>query len=190
MGHNNREIESKLQVQGLTNRRSVMVKIHDILEKNLGEIHHTIEGDSRDVYWAPPAGAKADFVRVRYMAEGRTQVTLKHQDKGNYLDRVEIDLEADDADQAIALMRNLLGEPLGTVRKKYTVFFLDKKDTTISVYKVINDDRVFVEVEALSQGKVDELKAMLKEGLGYPLTDVDESLYQLFLAHKVKASRA
>jgi adenylate cyclase class IV len=190
MGHNNREIESKLQVEGLTNRRMVMVKVHDILEKALGEIHHTIEGDSRDVYWAPPAGAKADFVRVRYMAEGRTQVTLKHQDKGNYLDRVEIDLEADDADQAIALMKNLLGDPLGMVRKKYTVFFLDKKDTTISVYKVINDDRVFIEVEALSQAKVDQLKGILREGMGYTLTDVDQSLFQIFLAPKLTASRA
>ena len=61
------------------------------------------------------------------------------------------------------------------------MFFMDNKDTTISVYRVFSDKRVFIEVEARHQDKVDQIVSILRKHLSYKLKNIDKSLYKLFV---------
>lgn len=175
MGHNNREIEMKLVARGHTD----LSKLSDLIGSNLKSVKIT-RGASKDVYWKAPGGKK-DFIRVRFMEDGRAQITLKRIDKGDTFDRVEIDLEASDPDQAVTLLESLLGKPMGIVKKAYTVFWADTKDTTVSAYKVFGDKRVFVEIEARSKAKVETLRTHLEKKAGLKLERINKSLFQIFV---------
>ena len=156
MGFLNREIELKLVAKGQTS----LEQVADLIASKI-RAKKTLAGFSKDIFWKAPHGRK-DFVRLRYLDGGKAQVTLKRIDKGDNFDREEIDLEVQDPDQARELLSSLLGEPLGAVKKTYKVFWTDTKDTTISVYKVNGDARIFIEIEARSRKKVLGLKIALE----------------------------
>jgi adenylate cyclase class IV len=141
----------------------------------------TIVGDSSDVYWLPSRPVTADFIRVRYHPAGGGQITVKHEDKKDNLDRVEIDVDVQDPDQAVKMLKAAEGPPVGVLRKKYTVFFVDNDDTNVSVYKVRGDSRVFVEIEAKKEKVVNELVGTVRDGAKYKLRRVASSLFSMFI---------
>lgn len=177
MGYKNREIELKLEVKNVKKIEDVTKKLEKIFN-----YRKTVKGKSKDLYWGASKSSKADFVRLRLYPDGLPQVTVKYTDKGSNFDRVEIDVNVDDAENAIQLMNSLFGKPKGEIVKEYQVYFLDKEDSNISVYKIKNDPRIFLEIEARSKEKVLEISNSVKQySPELSVKRVGKSLFQLFL---------
>lgn len=179
MGHKNREIEVKMLVKGCKSLKKI--------EKHCISMFtplHVISDQRTDYYWPAPA---TDFVRVRQMErskKGRGQMTVKKTDRGCNFDRLEIDLDIHDVDQAIKLKTAEYGKEPKKLKKKYVIMFLDKIDTNVSVYQVDKDRRVFVEVESRNARKVNNLVKTLKTKLPFPLEIIRKSLYDIFILKK------
>ena len=180
MGYLNREIEVKTRVDGLKSYQTAVDFVRSALESSVTEEEVST---ATDLYWnAPKSGIKADFLRLRKIAGGG-QITAKCTDRGNNIDRVEIDLEVSDRAQAKELITALLGEPIAKVTKKYTVFFLENQFTNVSVYQVTGDKKVFVEIEAKSKSRLKEItKALMKASdKDWSWFWVRSSVYQMFV---------
>lgn len=190
MGYKNREIESKLVVRQKPGGASVTMRnIDKIIEKAFeDETEDYAEGTSNDTYWRAPLGALADFGRVREMSSGRCQLTAKGKDKGDNLDRIEVDLDVHGTSlQVIKFMENLLGGPGGIIRKTYYVYILENEHTTVSLYRVHGDDRIFVEVEARTKKRMFQMEEKVKKSLsdnGFDAEREEESLFEMFVAKK------
>lgn len=190
MGYRNREIEFKLEAKG--RRMSSIVKA---LAGKLGESRVLI-GASVDVYWslAPfrrrqsrhlkGRRLKGDFIRVRCMEDGSGQITVKEQDRKVYSDRVEIDVGTRDPKIACLFIGHVFGDPTGSVNKAYHVFFMEDDHTTVSVYQVKGDGRVFLEVEAKSMHAAAKLLEKVTSLVKYKLTSVNKSLFDLVVRHQ------
>jgi adenylate cyclase class IV len=150
----------------------------------------TVVGCASDTYWDVPEESQADFLRLRILDEpdeggNPAQITLKASDKGGNVNRVEVDLGVSDHVQANKLLTYLLGDPLGQVTKRYTVYFLEDVHTTISVYKVMKDKRIFVEVEATTLKRVKEMTKTLVEKGGLKVERIPQSLFDMFVQKKI-----
>jgi hypothetical protein len=174
MGFKNREIEKKFTVPGVTYKQSV-----SIIKKMLSGIKE-INGVSMDYYWNAPKGVKADFLRLRYMPEDTGQLTVKYSDRKTTLDRVEVDVTVTETSQAHEFLTQLFGPAQGRIYKSYWVLIMDEKDTTVSVYQIKDDPRVFVEIEARSVSKVDRIEQKIRKTLN--LERELRSLYKVFLS--------
>lgn len=174
MGYKNKEIEKKYVVKG-----SSLDVSFNIL-KTLLASYRTYSDTSTDIYWHTPAALKknADFIRVRQFDETHGELTVKKAIRGNTY-RVEIDLLADPR-QSVALVKQLIGKPAGRITKTYKTLLLDKLNTTVSLYKIKNDKRIFLEVEARSLSKVESILKKIEQVLD--ITYESRSLYQIFLA--------
>jgi len=157
----------------------------DRIEDAVGHIGDSdvIIGNATDLYWKAPVKGLADFVRLRKNPDG-AQITMKSTDRGDSIDRVEIDLEVDDYKQARELMLALHGEPMAEVTKRYHVFFLENRDTTISVYQIKNDDRVFVEVEARNLRRLKQLVRLIATDRRTEYEWVSSSVFSMFVQKK------
>jgi hypothetical protein len=177
MGFNNREKEIKLLVEGCADRKKI-----DKLCRKLFRPVHTVDNKQRtDYFWTSP---KCNFYRVRQMGDkisGPGQTTVKKCDKGDNVDRLEIDVDVDNALQAIKQKTADTGKKPDTVCKIYSVLFLDDKETNISVYQVANDKNVFIEVEARNLRQVNQIVNSLKDLLPYNLRQIKNSLYEMFV---------
>jgi adenylate cyclase class IV len=176
MGYRNREIEKKFEIKNGWRYDATAKTVKCCLRKLIKKIIH---GDSTDIYFNTPKSIKADFARVRMMPHGEAQMTVKHSDKGSTTNRVEIDVDVKDPAQAIAICTQFFGLPARSVRKRYSVFFLDKKDTNVSIYKVQGDHRIFLEIEARDIKKVERITKKLKKAID--LHHEKKSIYQLFV---------
>lgn len=181
MGYRNREIEIKLLVENSSKLPLVKETVEDWVKSMYPDFDYVI-GNATDLYWYAPDHGKGDFVRLRRMSNSNAQITMKGTDKDDITNRIEIDLEVDDYKQARILMEGLHGEPIERVKKKYHVYFLENDDTTISVYQVAKDPRVFVEIEARTKKRVRELtSALLAFDENFQYTWVNSSLYNMFV---------
>lgn len=158
MGYRNREIELKLLVKNNSSFKDVSRLVFDNFK-----VISAIKGASRDIYWKAPK-SKKDFIRVRYLEDGRSQITLKKIDKGSTLDRIEIDLETASPKQSIILLEALLGKPMGSVKKKYHVYWVGDTETNISIYRVDKSKNIYIEIESTKISTVDRLRRRLKIG--------------------------
>lgn len=181
MGYKNREIEVKIEVVGTSDLYRVNKKIEEFVDKVYPDREYIV-GDATDWYWHTPKQSAGDFVRLRRNNDG-AEITMKAVDKDDITDRVEIDLPIASWEQGKILMEGVFGSPVEKVRKKYHVYFLENEHTTISVYKVRGDDRIFIEVEARTKSRMTELTNQLKEF--YPdheFKRVKSSIYEIFVA--------
>jgi len=189
VGYRNREIELKLLVEGFDKMQPVEKAIAPLMDEiNRAKQPHrpTIYGCAADTYWESPEESSADFVRLRVLDEpdihgNMAQITLKSSDKGNNVNRIEVDLGVSDHSQANKLLTVMLGDPLGQVTKRYTVFFLEDEHTTVSVYRIMRDKRVFVEVEGTSLRRVKEITKHLQEKGGLRFKRIPQSLFDMFV---------
>jgi hypothetical protein len=198
MGHANREIETKMIVKRTGSDQPIeMIEIEDIVNETFyRERNRWINNSSKDVFFRMPKCVQSEgkqnkkhgFIRVRYMPDGTGQLTVKIQDKGNNIDRIEIDVNVEDPEQAIKLMRVILNEDeVGKISKDYSVHVLENEDTTVSVYQVSKSKHIFLEVEARCHKRMNTLKRMVVRDLnsnGYSVEKVDKSLFDLFLNNK------
>lgn len=180
MGHRNREIEKKFVVSKSSMSYEDTIKA---IKPLLNNITKTIEDGSKDFYWKIQRPLKGDFIRLRYMPDGTGQLTVKEADRGSNLNRIEIDVDVDDAEQCYKYQAHIHGEEAGSVFKNYFVMFLDHDEhQTVSIYRVRGDSRVFVEIEAKTQAKVEELTKLIIKDVG--LTYETRSLCQIFIEGK------
>lgn len=210
MGANNREIEVKLRIKGDPLPFSEVV---ELVDRALGaHCKGVLDGNAFDVYWHAPISSAADFVRLRANGapavssgpgpggsesiKGPGQMTIKASDRGDNLDRVEVDLEVGDTGQAQVLLGHLLGEAAGRIWKRYKVFFIGEDGggghgDNISVYEVHGSSlnhapglssHVYVEVEAGSRSRLADIVEALRLALpGVELEVVKTSLYELYV---------
>jgi hypothetical protein len=182
MSKNAREIESKLIVESTS-----LKQIADILETAFEQdTKKSLYGSSLDHYFlVPDRRARADFFRVRER-DGIRQITVKGEDKGNVLDRMEIDIDSTSPIEDILKMAQaMFGPALGRISKTYHVYFINKWDT-VCCYKVTepNYDKVIVEVEASTMEKMLDLERRAVEGLaskGIEVYRAPGSLYNMFI---------
>jgi adenylate cyclase class IV len=178
MGYRNRECEKKFTVVGSSYADAI-----EALEEAFDYDRRVINA-SKDYYWRPLEGMKVSFGRLRYMPNGTGQMILKHKDRGTNVNRVEIDVEVDDPDQGKEFMAQLLGEPCGSIYKKYHVLFLGDEHTTVSIYSVRGDNgRVFVEVEAKTEAALERIEKRTAQA-GIRLEYEPRSLYEIFFGGK------
>ena len=182
MSYKNREIEIKLEVVGLS-LSEVNKQLSELYSKQKTRM---VFGKSSDTYWHLPSEAGADFARMRELEDGRTQMTVKAQDKGNAIDRLEIDVDTFTAPSRVAkLMRGMLGKPAAKIEKQYYVYWIDDNDhTTISCYTVnSNEDKVYIEVESTSKNHVLTLEAQVLDKISDKATikRAEGSLYQMYV---------
>ena len=184
MAANNREIEIKLLVLDNTAYSVVNRAIRKFAQKICPE-HEEISGNSYDLYWKASKSASADFVRLRRNDSG-AWITAKATDRGDNIDRVEIDLKVDSYSQAKALLECSFPDAPVKIKKKYHVYFLGCEHDSISVYTVSGDpdSKVFVEVEARSLDTVKDLVMGLIENTNERYGWSKSSLFNLFVEEK------
>ena len=172
---NNREVEKKFVVKGLTYEEAYAV-LRD-------RYACRIDATSYDLYWAAP---NVDFIRLR---ENSRELTVKVTDMGTVTDRIEenIVLEKDSMPDATRAMKLLYGEPMKLIKTfsvfdtlVYKMFAHEYGKVVICLYQVYGDPqrRVFLEVEATGMNSVDTVVTSLENKLD--LEWVPYSLYQIF----------
>ena len=202
MSHNNREIEIKLVIDpaslSLYKGRAKMVKATQRLQELMARLNLTmtqvVHGKSSDFYYDSPKGAKADFARARALEDNQgALLSVKASDKRNNFDRIETkDIFVEDMGTAKLFLELLLGKSVGEVEKTYMVYFLDDKETNISVYQITGSKYVFIEIEAQKHELVVDLCELLLSQYPLPVSRVENSLYSIFVkgeALKIKKLR-
>jgi adenylate cyclase class IV len=191
VGYKDREVEIKLLV---TSHDCLYGSVNRHIRKFVAEIfpeYEEISGNSFDLYWKTSEHAMADFVRLRRNRSGAC-VTMKSTDRGDNVDRVEVDLSVDSFKQAHSVLSGIFPEAPTKVKKKYNVYFLENEDTTISVYAVDGDkaNNVFVEVEARTLTRVKDLVKQLVEKTEWEYAWSKSSLFNIFVQEqKIKLAR-
>lgn len=190
IGYKNREIEFKLEVK---DTKTSLARLSKPL-MNVLDVRRVLVGRSIDVYWSldrfrwkklgTRGKVRGDFLRVRCLETGMGQVTLKEQDRGTYSNRVEIDVTTANPRQACELLGHLFGDTAGYIHKSYHVLFLEDEHTTVSFYKVHNDGRVFMEIEAKTMRRATQLLDTVTQAILAEVDPVNASLYDLVLRGK------
>lgn len=178
MGYRNREIERKFILPDATYEGAIQT-----VAQVLGTWESIIDDASRDYYWKVPQNLNADFLRLRFMPAGTGQLTIKQADRGDNTNRVEFDVEVTEPEHCRKMLTHLMGEPTGSIYKQYYVFFLENQDTTVSIYRVRGDKRIFCEVEARTLARVEQLVKQI--GAKMTMTPETRSLFQIFMEEKV-----
>jgi adenylate cyclase class IV len=189
LGYKNREVEVKMVVNGVTRMADVDRALQGILKGH----RRKIAGDSEDTYFHKPVllkvprVPKADFIRLRRPnKDDISKFTVKYADRGGNFDRVEKDSDVTQFKQMRSQLVDILGEPAGVLRKRYVVYFMGSRgheaDTTVSLYQVKGDKRVFLEIEAKTADKVDYWTKRVLRALPHGTIRVYESLYELFIS--------
>lgn len=177
-------------VCGKTNLKKVRDRVEKMLRRH-DEIGSVIYGHLGDRYWRAPNASKADFFRLRRRnTSGGGQFTVKGTDRGDNINRIEMDLDVDDYDQMSKQLTVLFGEPIEEVRKRYHVFFLENSDVNVSVYQVDNDQRIFVEIEATAKKRLKDLVKLTEKHLGSELLQVGSSIYDMFVVKAAMKTRS
>lgn len=188
MGHRNREIESKLLVEGMS-FQDVCSNLGELLSDQGPVVRF---GSSVDTYWHLPWLAdKAGFFRVRER-DGIRQLTLKLKDKGDNLNRTEIDLDCiSDVTKIHRFGRAMLGKAAGVIAKTYTVWELESEYDTVCAYQVTTPSfqPVVIEVEARSMERMLELESLVRSCLSdcidVGVERAPGSLYEMFILRSV-----
>lgn len=181
MAYKGREIEVKLQVKGVRG----MATVERLLAGLTKRAKRVIRGRSDDTYFRPPAGAKADFVRLRRPnKDDVAKLTIKYTDRASTVDRVEKESTVE-YKHMLGILLDLFGNPAGSIDKRYTVLFMGgtgtEADTAISIYQIVGDPRVFVEVEAKTHAKMMHWYRAVQRALPFELVPQNQSLYSLFV---------
>jgi len=184
MGFNNREVEKKYVVVGMDFKFASRV-IQSFIDKLIKDrkvgpdVYWTTSGKSTDHYWSAPDNLGADFIRIRDNSPKYCQLTLKKSYGGNNTNRVEIDIDCKGAEQPKAFLKKLLGKSSGKVTKRYIVGFIKDSHKNISVYQIIGDNRVFLEIEAKTLKEVNQLQKTMSRLFNLELES--RSIYQIFI---------
>ena len=182
MGYQNREVEVKLLVTNYSKMAAVDKRINEFLKEFYPNADY-FKGKAGDMYWKAQNDVPGDFVRLRRKpGQKGGYMTIKCQDKEVVTDRIEIDVDIPDLTQAVRLFTAERGHCAGDVVKTYHVYVLEDEHTTISVYKIVNDPRVFLEVEAKTNKRVQEITKAILDQTDLEMQWVNNSVFDIFVA--------
>lgn len=185
MSYRNREIETKLQLHGLS-----LNTVDNILSTMfLSETTRSVFGSSVDTYYTiRNPEVRADFLRIRERDDGTTEITVKGKDRdARGLDRMEIDIHSQTKKRTIMQLFNAaLGRSSGTIRKTYHVYWLQDAHTTVSCYQLLepSSDLIYIELESTEEQRVLTLEAQVISkfaDLGYNLEWSSGSLFEMWI---------
>jgi CYTH domain-containing protein len=170
-----REIEKKYVLSGLRSQGAA----DKLLRRTLPHlIESEVAGLSLDKFYAHPTSSNA-FIRTRILDNGTAELTVKAKDKGDNVDRLEVNCLAMKQREAVAFAEAALGKPLFELTKSYTVFFLPN-NANVSTYIVSGDERLFLEIEAPTLKQVDDLAQTLSSVVGFVMEQEPRSLFEIF----------
>lgn len=178
----NREIEVKLSVENAT-----LFEVNARLQKIFNsQITSSQYGDSTDAYWLLKDQI-GNFARLRKREDGTAELTVKAKDRGNSLNRLEINLNVDNAVQAYQYCEATYGKMSGIVQKQYYVHWLDDH-TNVSCYWIAGDRprRVFVEIEGPSEERVHNLVKQFTNDKRSITIKQTQSLFEMFILPQIK----
>lgn len=167
MSLNNREIEKKYYVL-----EASWKDIEDYVLENDGitDISLTV---STDWFWKAP---NVDVFRLR---ENTYELTIKVNDKGNTLDRLENNILVNDIELTVDTFNRVFGQ-YKALEKTFCVYLY--KDTVLSLYSITGSPELFFEVEA---DDLETLKTVSYEFESrFSLRREHRSLYQVFFGDK------
>jgi hypothetical protein len=170
MGFQNREIEKKFIINC-----SISEAIIALFQLFPSQKETT--GVSADYYWHSKS-KNADFIRLRFMPEGDGQLTIKHKDQRSNFNRVEIDVPTSEPDQALLFLTRLHGEPVKRIVKHYYSIHTDEH-TSISLYFIEGYSQLYLEVEADTEEKVEEIAKLLSVSIEMKFEP--RSLYEILV---------
>jgi hypothetical protein len=177
------------------NRRELERKYVVTYPKTLGTIQsqlqramphlNRLEGFDTDTYYVASC---ADFVRLRTgksSVQGHTEIelTTKYTDQGSNENREELNVKLIEGTQILPLLERALGPAIGSVEKQFTKFKLHG-NVEIALYKVTDDKRVFLEIEAPSVKLIEIYEALISETL--TLVREERSIFQMFIKGTAK----
>lgn len=136
--------------------------------------------DSEDFFYNTDYGF--DFIRLR-SNEHWCEITGKAKDKGNNLDRLEVNVRVlpESILSALKFCRQAFGEEKTIIHKQVRVWKL-RQGLEIAAYRIAEDNSVFVEVEGPSVEDVDSCTRPLLQ-LGYLETET-RSLFEMYVEGK------
>ncbi len=177
-----REIEQKLIVKG-SSLEDVNVLMRHFCSKSTKSVY----GYSKDTYWHTQI--YKTFVRMRER-DGIRQLTVKSEDRGDSLNRLEIDLDCTSPTSLISeFNKALFGRQAGVVEKKYYVYWLGE-GLTICCYQCTVDGELKPEIVIEVEGETEEEVAAYSDKLiqfysiGMTIEKASGSLYHMYLEEK------
>lgn len=191
MSFRNRELEVKLLVPNVP-LEYVYNQLRNLFSDDITRMVH---GSSEDTYWSlTGADTKADFIRMRRLDNGVTQITVKAEDRGDAIDRMEIDVDTETTPTRVySLLRAAHGRATGSIRKTYHVLWIGGSEhTTISCYSITSHefDSIIIEAETTSESEMLELEFKITEHFtdyGISIKRAPGSLFTMFIRDTVNA---
>lgn len=165
----NREIEKKYVLSGTSYEAAIYRLGIMFPDANI------LQGVSDDTFWTQKG---TDFIRLR---RNTKELSVKITDKITIEDRVEENVEVGDYDTASRFSTAVFGQPVGSVEKTYYVMTLP--DFVISLYKVARQQELFLEVEALEMGIVEDICGLLTDY--FEMKQEMRSLFQIVFGDQV-----
>lgn len=183
MSRNNREIEVKLQLTGLS-LEEVNAKVNHLLGPT---VRKKLHGRSTDRYWPLIGQEGRGFVRSRMMDRDLNCLTVKVKDRDTNLNRKEIDIYTTDPySKLVQFCRSLAGKEEGTVEKEYYVYWPTSENLpNYSVYQITGDaETVYIEIEAENEEELAHHEAILRRVFPRDLQVAPGSLYDIYVRGK------
>jgi len=172
-----REIESKFRIESYAEAKRILATLYP-------EAETVLIADTIDTYYEVPG--RADFVRLRNSwgatSEGipkkLKEITVKRKDKGDNVNRLELNLKIESIETARAILNLALGPSTARIDKHELVYFLGGNEhTVISVCRIGRE--IFLEVEADSLESVE--RHVERIGRELSLKPSPKSLFELYV---------
>lgn len=167
MNNSNREIEKKYYVL-----KDSWQDIEDYVLKNDGTVDIAMSV-STDWFWKAP---NVDVFRVR---ENTYELTVKVNDKGGTLDRLENNIVVNDIELTVETFNIVFGQAKA-LEKTFSVYLY--KNTVLSLYSITGSPELFFEVEADDLETVKEISSEFEKR--FSLRREYRSLYDVFFGEK------
>lgn len=184
MNKTDREIEQKFYVDGvdyteLCRRVDLALGFNGIL------LTTSLHCSTMDYYWRISDG-KTLRLRDSWghtddgFSRSLKEVTLKSKDKGNNLDRLELNLGVLDSQTAYSILESIHGKPVGRINKdkEYVVF---TRDGAVISVALVNDE-LFLEVEGESFLHVNQYVGLIQQEV--TLQPETRSLFEIFISRE------
>lgn len=179
-----RELEVKLELDSRLPEFDLINVFVDLDAVTRPDQTGFIAGDVKDAFWKLNNYDRG-FTRIR-TNHGHPQLSIKIEDKGNNLDRIEENQDLlVDFDTAVKIKSLELGFGPKFLSKRHFTFFLDPEGTSICCYTVTVNNKiipkVFIEVESPDQVLIDYWERIITQVFHGKVSRSVGSLYTMFI---------
>jgi CYTH domain-containing protein len=168
----NREIEKKFLIKTGMSKAEV-----DYIIQREFDPTREYYGSSEDLFFLPQDRTRADFIRLRALNDGTTELTIKKKDRGNNTDRMEQNIDVHPFNKTREFCRTLFGPELTTLNKTFSHF--ERDGIEVSTALVEGYPYLILEVEAPTEAQIERVTTVLSRVL--PLEVENQSLFELFV---------